>query len=379
MSVGIKTLLVAASAVVLAASPANAQGNLSTQGLGFPPGQLSTKAMSMGGSIGESDAISPLNPASLSLLLTTMIAMQAEPEYREVKFGGKTQRTSVARFPLFFGAMPVGTRWVIALSASTLFDRTWTTTARDTQIIASDTIGSTIQQFSEGSVVDLRVAASYTIRPWLRVGLGGHAYSGLTGLRQVHLFDDTIRFASDTQRTSIGYGGNAVSLGVQTLWPKLGALGLSYRRGGTLNTYSGDSVSRGSSAPDHFGFSAIYLGIEGTAFAFRAATDKWSRTEKLSPSLRVHEGWDIGLGGDVQGPRFGGGSIALRAGARWRTLPFSVGPDAVTERSLSGGFGLPLARGRSEINIGVIRAARSGTTGATESAWTLSTGFSVRP
>src|SRR5258706_6453044 len=104
-------VLLVSSAFVLGATPAMAQGNLSTQGLGFPPGQLSTKALSMGGSSGESDGLSPLNTASISLILTSMIAMQAEPEYRQVKIGGQATKTSVARFPLFFGAMPLGTRW----------------------------------------------------------------------------------------------------------------------------------------------------------------------------------------------------------------------------------------------------------------------------
>ena len=371
--------IAALGAMALGAAPLRAQGNLSTQGLGFPPGQLSTKALSMGGSIGEVDATSPLNPAALSLLTTGLIAMQAEPEFREVRLGGKSQKTSVARFPLFFGSMPIGTRWHVAVSASTLFDRTWSTSARDTQVVGVDTIGSTIDQRSDGSLVDLRIATSYVLRPWLRIGLGSHTYSGQTGLRTVYAFDDSVRFASDTQRTTIGYGGSALSLGVQTMWPKYGAIGMSYRRGGKLSTYTGTRETGTSSAPDHFGVSAVYLGIEGTTFAFRAATDKWSRSRSLSPSLRVHDGWDLGLGAEVRGPRFGSGAIAMRAGARWRTLPFSAGADAVKERAVSGGFGLPLARGRSEFNIGVVRAARSGIGGVSEDAWTLSTGFSVRP
>jgi hypothetical protein len=372
--------LLAGLGVVALSSMAGAQGTLSTQGLGFPPGQLSTKAASMGGSIGESDAFSPLNPASISLLLTAMIAMQAEPEFREVRLGGKIQKTSLARFPLFFGSLPIGTKWMLGFSASTLFDRTWSTTSRDSQVVGPDTIGSTVQQVSDGSVVDLRMAGSYVIRPWLRVGVGFHKYSGSNAIRHVRSFDDTARFASDTQRTSIGYGGNAMSVGVQTLWPKLGALGVSYRRGGTLQTFAGDSVSHKSSAPDHFGVSAIYLGINGTALAFRAAFDSWSRTAGLSPSVSVHEGWEIGVGGDVQGPRFGSGNIALRAGARWRTLPYSIGASsAVDEKTYSGGLGFPLARGRSELSLGVLRSTRSGVVGASENAWTFSTGFSVRP
>ncbi len=366
-------------ALVLAPASARSQGNLSTQGLGFPPGQLSTKALSLGGSIGESDALSPLNPASLSLLLTSLIAMQAEPEYREVKLGSTKQRTSVARFPLFMGSIPIGTRWVAGVSASTLFDRTWSTASRDTQVVGADTIGSTVTQASEGSVVDLRLALAYTIRSWLRVGVGAHAYSGQTGLRAIHMFDDTVRFASDTQRTSVGYGGSAMSFGVLMLWPTRGTVGMSYRRGGTLNTYDGTKITKASSAPDHFGVSVIYLGIEGTTLAARIAKDAWSRSASLSSSLNVYEGWDTGLGVDVQGPRFGSGAMALRAGARWRTLPFSVGSYAITERTLSGGLGLPLARGRSEVSLGVLRSAREGSSGITEKAWTLSTGFSLRP
>ena len=267
----------------------------------------------------------------------------------------------------------------MAVSASTLFDRTWSTSARDIQVIGPDTIRSTIDQLSDGSLVDLRLAASYMVRPWLRVGLGGHGYSGQTVLRNVHTFDDSVRFATDTQRTTLGYGGNAVSFGVQTLWPKYGAIGVSYRRGGTLSTYTGNTVNRSSSAPDHFGISAVYLGIEGTTLAVRVATDKWSRVSGLSPTLKVHEGLDLGLGADVQGPRFGSGEIGVRAGARWRTLPFSAGASAVKERSLSGGFGFPFARQRSEVNIGVIRATRTGSSGTSENAWTLSTGYTVRP
>src|SRR5262245_55395212 len=73
---GLRRWIVSGISALAFASSAAAQGNLSTQGLGFPPGQLSTKAASMGGSIGESDASSPLNPASIGLLLGTMIAMQ---------------------------------------------------------------------------------------------------------------------------------------------------------------------------------------------------------------------------------------------------------------------------------------------------------------
>src|SRR5205085_2368746 len=111
-------------------------------GLGFPPGQLGTAAVTMGGSIGESDPLSPVNPAAIGLLGTPIVLFQAEPEFRSQRVGDRTQRTSVARFPLFLGSMPLGTRWALSLAASTLLDRTWATTTRDSQIVSGDTIGT---------------------------------------------------------------------------------------------------------------------------------------------------------------------------------------------------------------------------------------------
>ena len=372
--------MVAGAAAVALASPRSgfAQGNLSTQGLGFPPGQLSTPAISMGGAIGEVDPFSPLNPASISLLGSPIIFFQAEPEYRQLRIGGQMFRSSVSRFPLFMGSLPLGARWALSAAASTLLDRTWETTTRDTQFVGTDTLAATIGNRSEGSISDLRIAVAYTATPWLRIGLGGHAFTGRDVLRTVRAFDDIVRFVQDTQQTTLGFGGNAVSVGAQTVWPRVGTIGVSYRHGGSLQTYNGSKTVDSASAPDHLGVSAMYLGINGTSLGVRAARDRWSNTKGLSPTLNVHEGWDIGVGADVTGPRFGSSPVGLRAGARWRTLPFSPTSTPVKERTLSGGFGFPMAAGRVELHLGALRATRT-TTNASENAWTISTGFAVRP
>jgi hypothetical protein len=96
------------------------------------------------------------------------------------------------------------------------------------------------------------------------------------------------------------------------------------------------------------------------------------------------------VGADVLGPRLAGQSLQLRAGARWRTLPFDVQPTLigggfgqsakVSEKSYSLGAGTLLARGRAAIDITGIRATRSSSaTAVEESAWTLSVGVTVRP
>lgn len=364
----------------LASRAGFAQGTLSTQGLGFPPGQLSTPAASMGGAIGDADPLSPLNPAAIGLAGFPMIYMQADPEFRTLTVGAQQQRTSVSRFPVFVGILPLGPKWAVSASASTLLDRTWVTVTRDTQVVGgTDTLGADMMRRSDGSIADLRLAASFAPRPWLRVGIGGHAFSGRDILESVRTFDDTVHFAADTQQTTISFGGNAVSLGVQTFWTRVGAIGVSYRRGGSFRTFKDGEPQDVASAPDHFGASLVYLGVQGTSIAVRAARDTWSRMKGVSPSMNVHEGWDIGVGADATGPRFGGAPMAFRAGGRWRTLPFSASATAVRERTLSGGIGFPLARGRAELNIGALRASRTADAGISESAWTISTGFVIRP
>ena len=380
-------------ALLLALAPAlEAQGTLSTQGLGFPPGQLSTRARTMGGAVGEADALSPLNPASLILLLTPIVAVQAEPEHREIRFGSERFTSSISRFPLFMGALPFGSRWRVGLSVSTLLDRTYETTVRDTQFVGSDTAASTITERSEGSISDIRLAAAFAVNRWFSLGLGGHALSGSDAVVVTRVFDDAVRFDTLAQRSVIGFGGNAVSVGALALWPRVGAVGVSYRVGGSINAYERGEVVGDGRAPNHFGVSLLYLGLRGSTLAVRAARDDWSRLEGMAGTLNIHEGWDLGVGADVTGPRFGGSAIDLRAGFRARTLPFSVEGSAVSERTVSGGFMIPMGRSlgsaRSvELNFGALHSSRSsagisgpaGPVPVSEKAWTISTGFSVRP
>lgn len=372
-------VLFAALGVLAVPRSGSAQGTLSTQGLGFPPGQLSTPAASMGGAIGEADPLSPINPAAIGLAGFPILHMQAEPEFRALTIAGREERTSVSRFPVFVGILPLGSRWAVAASASTLLDRTWATVTRDTQVVGSDTLGADLLRKSDGSIADLRLAVSFAPVQWLRLGIGGHAFSGRDLVESSRTFDDTVQFAPDTQQTTFSFGGNAVSVGVQTFWSRVGAVGLSYRRGGTFRTFREGEQLDVASAPDHLGVSLVYLGIQGTSLAVRAAHDSWSRLRGVGPTFTVHDGWDMGAGADVTGPRFGGSPVALRAGGRWRTLPFSANGTAVRERSWSGGIGLPMARGRVELNVGAVRAIRTGDADISEKAWIISTGFAVRP
>src|SRR6185503_13754267 len=151
-------------AMSVISSRSNAQGTLGAQGFGYPPGQLSVFSRALGGATGETDALSPINPAALALLRRGGLYIQSEQESRAIDADGRSGSTRAYRFPLFAAAVPVGARGMIGVSFSTLLDRTWGTEARDKQVFGSDSVAFTERFRSEGALNDVRVAGSWAIR-----------------------------------------------------------------------------------------------------------------------------------------------------------------------------------------------------------------------
>ena len=85
------------------------------------------------------------------------------------------------------------------------------------------------------------------------------------------------------------------------------------------------------------------------------------------------------VGADVAGPRVFSRILFVRAGFRDRTLPFQAAGSTVTEKSVTGGLGTTFANSRILTDLAVIRASRSASIDASEHAWSISLGFSVRP
>lgn len=137
----------AAVGVALASlsTAARAQGTLGAQGFGYPPGQLSVYARATGGAMAEDDALSPLNPAAIAFLQRGGLYLQSEQENRSLDAGGRSGGTRAYRFPLFAAALPVGARAMVAVSFSTLLDRTWGTTTRGVAEFGDETVEFTEQ------------------------------------------------------------------------------------------------------------------------------------------------------------------------------------------------------------------------------------------
>lgn len=370
---------------------AGAQGTLSTQGFGYPAGQVSTRSLGAGGALAEIDPLSVTNPSALAGLGSSALYFQAEPEYRTIRVGGASERSTIARFPLVAAGVPLTSTIFVGLSASNLLDRTFETVTRRTQSVGGTAVSSTNNFKSDGAIGDVRLALAWAPKSWLHIGLAGHAISGDNRLSSTQRFDDSTRYARIVDTSTVTYVGNALSGGVALYAGRKAVIAGSYRRGGPISVKRGDTTTGTARVPDRVALSAAYIGIRGTTIAVRTAREDWTDLAGLgSAGLPIAEGWDTSLGADVLGPRFAGRSVQLRAGARRRTLPFSVRPiiagggfgtaASVKETSYSLGGGMLLGRGRAAVDVAGIRASRtSAATLARESAWTLSVGVTVRP
>ncbi|GAC1516786.1 MAG: hypothetical protein NVS1B4_13930 [Gemmatimonadaceae bacterium] len=381
MTTSVRSMRVRLLVVLVLALPAAAggQGTLSAQGLGYPPGQLSTRARGTAGALAEFDALSPLNPAALSSIVRSTLYFQYEPEFRDVVTGTGSSRTTTLRFPLTTAMIPVGERFVVGLSLSTLVDRTWATqfTSRD-PIGPIDTVTSTQTFKTTGAINDIRIAGAMRLGGRAQAGIGVHVYSGENRVTLSRDFANP-GFAPFVDTTRLDYGGSAVSVGGQLRVARGVALALDARKGGRLRMREADTLRASGSVPDRIGAGLLVDAIPGATLAVRYVWEGWGSTQSLGRALFASNTRDLSIGADVVGPRVGRSPLLLRGGVRSRELPFSARGERTTESSIVGGIGLPLADQRASLDIAVERASRSGIAGVRETATILSIGIAVRP
>jgi hypothetical protein len=381
-------------AVALFPVAAGAQGTLSTQGFGYPGGQLSTRALGAGGALAEGDPNSATNPAAIFNFGMSVLYFQAEPEYRTVTAGGASQKATIARYPLVSAGVPIGSSFFGAITVSNLLDRSFLTSIRGVQTVGGETVASTNTFQSNGAIGDVRVALAWAPITWLHLGAAGHVITGDNKLNSTQRFDDTLKFAALVDTQTVTYTGTAYSGGFDLDAGGIATFSGSYRRGGPLSIKHGDTTFRSAKVPDRLAVGAAFVGLRGTMIGVRAARDTWSNMRGLfadSSQAIISDAWDTSVGADVLGPRLFGAPLQLRAGARRRTLPFGtpqiqlpadgLGPgQAVKETSYSFGAGGAIGRGHATYDLALIHASRTaGSLPISEKAWTFSVGLSVRP
>jgi hypothetical protein len=374
-----RTLIVAALAMVLIGSRGGAQGALSTQGLGYPTGQMSARAEGTGGAVADFDALSLVSPAAIAGVGASALFFQYSPEFRRVTAGSSTANTTTARFPLVSGVLPMGQDWTLGLSSSTFLDRSTETSLVRRQLVGADSVNETELLKVLGAINDVRLALAWAGSPKLRIGGGFHVFSGSNRMTLSQLFPDSAKYISTSQGARLSYAGFAGSVGIEFHASRAIGFAVAGRMGGDLRAQSGDTAIGRARLPNHYSASVSFDGITGANISARVAHDTWSSLSSMGSSVHGFDAWDYSGGAEVSGPRVMQRLITLRAGARFRTLPFGFNGQKVSETSVMGGLGVPLARDRAALDFTVQRAGRSAGGNITERGFILSFGLRVTP
>jgi len=357
-----------------------AQGTISTQGFGYPPGGLSTRAGAAGGGFAEFDFSTPRNPSSTLGWGRGGLYFQYEPEFRSVTAGPTTDNTMTARFPIWMAGLQLGSRAMGTITASTLLDRTWATSVRGGQILGADSVGYEERVESNGAINDIRLGASYSVSQNFSVGFGLHGFTGENRLQLRRQYDDSLTYGTLNRALTISYLGSGFSGGATWRLHKDVAVAASIRTGGSLEVSIADTVVASGHMPNRFGAGIRYDGLPGASVGFSVERQTWSALgDMLQSSLNASDTWEWGAGIEATGPKLRNVPVLLYAGYRQRDLPFYVGTEVPRERFYSAGWGLPLAGPRVVLDMAVQRATRGPVEGVSESAWIFSMGFTVRP
>jgi hypothetical protein len=359
---------------------AGAQGAVSTQGFGYPSGGLSSKVIAGGGGFAEFDAISTRNPASILGWGRSGLYFQYDPEFRSIDGATKKDNTVTARFPLVAAGFTIGDRTAISVSATTLLDRTWETLFRSGQRLGLDSVEYLERVRSTGGIADMRLAGAYAFSSQFAVGAGIHAFGGENRLSLTRTFDDSTKYGTLNRSLTLGFQGSGVSLGAVWRPVRVLAVAASWAAGGRLTMESADTVLGRGDAPGRFGAGVRFDAIPGVSLAASFDRTKWSGLQPLgTSSLEARDGTDIGVGADLTGPRMRSTPLMLHLGVRNRDLPFVVQGNTVSERQYAVGATVPFGGPRASLDMGLVRATRTGAGGVNEHAVILTFGFSVRP
>ncbi|MEO6443647.1 MAG: hypothetical protein ABIZ91_16315 [Gemmatimonadaceae bacterium] len=372
--------LVTTALLSCAAVPLLAQGTLSTQGFGYPLGGLSARAAASGGALGEFDHLSSRNPAALSVWGRSGLYFEYDPELRSVKSPGGSERTTTARFGTIAAGFAVGRRAMIGVSSNTFLDRSWATRTRSGQRLGGDSVSFTETFTSRGAIGDTRIGLSYILGTRVVIGAGLHLFSGENRLNLLREFDDSVRYGTLRRDITLSYTGTGASAGI-IFTPFRGlSLAGSLRQGGTMKLRVVDTLRTEAKVPNRFGFAARIDAFPGLALMASADRTEWSKMNGLgSTNANAQDAWEYGAGAEFTGQRTPGGGWTYSVGYRQRDLPFLAGGAVVREKFLSTGTSAPLAGQRATLDLTLQRATRSAAVAASERAWLVGVGFTVRP
>lgn len=378
-------LLTAALGLALAVpATVSADSVFGLRGLGLLGRPLSARASSSGGAFSLFDGTSALNPAAIAQFggPSGWAAMAATS--RRFTDGPLAASLGSSRFPLFGFATTAGSKLVLGVTIGDYLDRTWSVSTSKDTLLRDSTITMKDQATSSGGVSDVQLAGAYRLSGDVSVGLGLHALVGSTRLTVVRTFS-SIAYSDYGETATTEFSGVGVSAGVTARLGARMAVAASARLNGRLKA----AVRGGSSAtvalPVELGAAVLYAPSSAVGLAATAGYQSWSRAAgdlvaAGQPGSRSV--WSVAAGAELSVLRWHRDLVPLRAGYRWRQLPFPIvtagGTAPLSESAFSAGLGLALAGGRATLDAGLEVGSRSGGS-ARERFTTAHVGLTVRP
>ena len=350
------------------------------RGLGFLGRPISARSAGMGGGEAMFDGSSAVNPASLAAwhgLAGWAVGAQSDHSFNAGS--GQVSLRSM-RFPTFGFATPVGSRLVIGVAVSDYLNRNWDVQQTDTVMPRDSSLAVKDRIRSAGGISDIRFAAAYRLSNRIALGVGVHALSGAAQTGVERDFPTDSAYHTFAQVTETDYRGFGVSLGAFITPLQRVVIGASARFNGRLRA-DNPGGNTDVHLPTELGGGLYVAPWDGVLVAATVTHDNWS---VASPDLvaagqaPARDVWNVGFGAEVSVVRLFGEVTPLRAGYRWRQLPFPVGTAALSERAISAGISFSLAAGRATTDFALEGGSR--VAGAlTERFTTLLVGLSIFP
>lgn len=358
-------------AVLVASAGAGAQTPATSVGLGYPTPPVDARAAALGGAgVGLLEGTFTIgNPADLVEFGQASLSISAAPE--AVTFEGIDEGvddSGRSRFSIIRAVVPLG-EWAAGIGFGSTLDQDWKFTDRDTLEISSGRFPFEERRENDGGVSTVDVSVARSFGPLS----AGASYQLLTGslrqdlVRRFRLSVDSVIRAPRPVQQSVAWSYSG--------WRFKGGLGLDIAgrvRVSGVYTVSGDLEAEPDSAatfaddPDgtagvrEFDMPAS-VQVGGSALVTEdwlvAASGGWSGWSETDDDLGEERGRDVywaGGGVEFRGLQIGAFPVALRAGGRWRELPFAL-PDraAATETALTLGLGTEVAAGTGAVDFGV--------------------------
>jgi hypothetical protein len=321
-----------------------------------------------------------VNPAALARWRSVAGWAVAAPTRREFDGVRGPVENETVRFPLIGFATAARSRLSVGFSFSDYLDRTFRIDVRDTLVINGTPEPYTDAGRSIGGITDVQLGVGYRLRPSLLVGAGFHYYVGSVRLTAQRTFDNAAYLDVLVNGTT-DYRGMGFAAGLIFQPSASFDVALSGRVNGSLRAENRVDQTVLNVPLAHEAAAGVRLQVvPGISLAGTAQWAGWSRANADIPQASggARDTWALSGGLEIQRVTLIKLRTPLRAGYRFRQLPFLSLGEGVDEQAWSGGFGFTFAQDRANLDIAYEQGTRAA--GPTEERFTtVFVGLTIRP